>query len=259
MVVTMTPISGTPSANLWTFSDYWSRVATYIKNDSAPTGDNLTECKRVTNDGYMMFIGEFDWSFLYPPATLSVTASAETTDLPTGYAWLQEPFCYPPDSGTGLRELEEVTWEEIRGLKAASQNATAPPTRFAVVPKTFIAGTGQQYQVIWHPVPDANYTLHYRYRVEAGAMSNDADYPLGGQAHQLTILQAAKAIAEQEKDGAPAQQWQLYRGKSPDRVGGLLAKSIRLDLQPRPRNLGPSIEQSDGKVRALYMGTWSHS
>lgn len=249
---------GAGSANLWTFDDYWSRMGLYMRNDSAPTGDAKTLYKQLVNDGYLMFLGEHDWSFLYPAATLSVSSAAEATDLPTGFGWMEEAFCYAPDSGVGLTTLDEISWEAMRAMKAAGSDATGPPRYFAIVAKTFVAATGQRHQVMWYPIPAADYTMQYRYRAEAAAMTNDSDYALGGQVHQLTILQAAKAMAEQSKDGAPGQQWAIYRGRG-EQVGGMLARSMRLDLIHRARNLGLNLDRSDGPAGApIQMSTWTH-
>lgn len=119
----------------------------------------------------------------------------------------------------------------LRQLQAAGI-ASGPPQYYAVLPRAFQVSQGQRYDLLLWPAPSAACTLRYRYRVEPAALSADADVPLGGPQHALTILQSGLAVAEGRHNDTIGVQTQRY--------GELLAASIDLDAANKAHNLGDS-------------------
>ena len=74
----MTMIEGTPIAaaagagGAYTFADLYKAVGRIVYNTNSPSGDDLTECKRIVNEAYLGFLGLRDWSFLTPAATITL-------------------------------------------------------------------------------------------------------------------------------------------------------------------------------------------
>lgn len=68
-----------------TFADLYNRVSSYLGTGSAPTGDNLTLCKEITNRAYRRFIWpvyndgrsmrRHVWSFMKKPTSITITST----------------------------------------------------------------------------------------------------------------------------------------------------------------------------------------
>lgn len=245
MAVEGTPITGSSDVSL-DFEDLYLAVGEYLFATRNLSGDQTTEAKRIVNDAYMEFLHEHDWNFMQPYTTLSVTASDETTDLPSTYLELLSPFSFDPDEHSG-RNLDERSPQVIRRLKAANQNSTGELVAFAVIPKTFVPATGQRFTVLWYPVPASDRTLYYRFRAAATMMSSDAEFPMGGQMHAQTIRLKCLQIAEAGTKGlVKGHFWQLYYGTQND--PGALRRSMVRDAGTRPRNLGYNADRSEAQA-----------
>ena len=63
-----------------TFQNLYQEVGSYLKNDrTLADATDLAECKRIVNDGYLMFLSERDWSFLCPEDTITIRATGTAT------------------------------------------------------------------------------------------------------------------------------------------------------------------------------------
>ncbi len=286
-----------------TFADIWAEVGAFVKNDLAPTGTDLIEVKRYSNDGYLMFLAERDWTFLSPDATLTayatssavlttistvtitaataifydtmvghtvvfgateneftiasvtsttvavLTASAaaeSSTDTititPDGNYRLPDNFgtllAHPSfDSNNPYAVMVPRSPEQIRDMRSQTADITGPPMYYAVQPETFSAITGQRWEIMLFPTPSPAQTLSYRYRIDATKMTSDTEYPLGGPKHSLTIQQAAVAWAEDISGRVDGPQMKKYKT--------LLERSMALDDEDKPRNLGYNSDRSD--------------
>ncbi len=279
----------------------------YLKNNRAPTGDDLTEVKRIANDGYGMFLAERDWSFLSPQSsiiafcettgtlttisTVTITASAATapfhpamvgatvtftltsaaftiasvtsttvavlttsaaaqtaTDtitiattgryrLPSDFGQVIDGFSF--DTSNSYNPIQQASPQRIRDLWSETAGSTGVPIYWAIQPVTYVTTTGQLWDLILYPIPQSDFTLYYRYRVNAAELSADADYPIGGPKHALTVQQAALAIAEGTRGDVNGPQMQKYKM--------MLQSSIARDNEDRPSNLGYCGDQSDNR------------
>ena len=115
----------------------------------------------IINEGLRYFYAAHDWSFLYKTTTLAVTASEATTDLPSDFSQLTDPFSYEPDEYRGSPvQVESHTIRE----HIAIHNYTNYPTMFAIASDTFDPTVGERWKVMWYPLPSEDLTMHYRYR-----------------------------------------------------------------------------------------------
>ncbi len=304
MVWTGTGTPATPSITVLqkTFQNLYEEVGGYLKNDrTLATAADKVECKRIANDGYLMFVSERDWSFLSPqtsiviwgdtagtvsgtPTTTVVTAAAffrpsmightvtigtgtytisavaSTTSatitssassqgaapaisiaangqykLPATFGQLIDRFSF--DTSNPYPPILPLAPQSIRDKWSLTSGTTGWPVNYAVQPLSFTTTTGQEWEALFYPIPDQNYTLYYRYRVNVLSMTDDAEYPIGGPKHSLAIQQAALAVAEATRGDVSGPQRQKY-----DR---LLARSIERDNEDRPRNLGYNGDKSD--------------
>jgi len=224
------------SANAFTWDDLYNRVGVFMTG-ATPTGDDITTAKAIVEGAMLLFYQQRDWTFLNPSATLSVTADDTETDLPAAFEAIVDPFTFAADAGRTL-PIVESTPAQILNWRAGT-SSSGDPRYFAIRPKALTATTGQRHEAMWYPTVSTDLTLHYRYRVHAGAFTADNEYPYGGQRHSMTILEACLAEAESRK-GQPGGEHntRFWGPKYPEQIGGLLLISMRRDDEMRPSNLG---------------------
>jgi len=164
----------------------------------------------------------------------TITADG-TYSLPDDFGGLIDGPAF--DSTGGLSDIRERTVAWMRDRIAGGGTQTGEMDSFAIQPMTFATATGQRYEILVGPIPTADKTLYYRYRINPAKLSADTDYPYGGPAHAETILELSLAAAEERlQDGQDFHQVRAQR---------LLAASIDLDASFKGRNLGYCGDYSD--------------
>jgi hypothetical protein len=137
----------------------------------------------------------------------SVAASAGTEyqliaavyTLPDAFGGLISPLTWQPGQ-TEWTTLVQTSEQSIRTRRQYVDIVEAPQ-RFAIRPKTFTAATGQRYELMFDPVPDAAYIFTYTYRVRPDTLGS-AEYPYGGMEHSETILASCLSAAELRRNDA---------------------------------------------------------
>jgi hypothetical protein len=105
-------------------------------------------------------------------------------------------------------------------------------------PKAGTGTTGQRFELLLHPIPDAIYVITYRYRALQGKLSTGSPYPLGGQQFAEVILESILAMAEVRKNDELGLHSQRYRD--------LLATAVEQDRRAfAPAYLGYNADRSD--------------
>jgi hypothetical protein len=253
---------GTPAAapavvQQYSFANLWASVGRYWKNDAAPTGDALTDCKRIVNEGYLDFLQAFDWSFLTPSTTITVGTTG-TEDLPADFALLVEKFTYPANSGYGA--IRMTTPADIRNRWATS-NATGIATLAAIEPAAYVSTTGQRWSLLLYPKPQAAVILGYRYRRHPAPMTADEDIPWGSPLMGPTIQEAVLARAEIEVNKVLGPHRELY-------LKEYLPMAIERDKDTRPRDLGQCLDPRfigggpygmKAGQKNIESATWTHT
>lgn len=186
--------------------------------------DQLTDVVDVVRSGLRNFYyptlpEPYAWSFMRPATTLSVSQSTEAYTLPTAFGGLvSEGFTYA--FGTQHAMVSRAGEEDIRAMYASS-SAQGPPAYYSIRPRAQVAGAQQLYEVLFYPIPDAAYTLSYRFATQPPAIDGTNIYPMGGSMHAETILESCLAVAETKFDDEP--------GVHSQRFQVCLAASVQID------------------------------
>ena len=173
--------------------------------------------------------------------TFTITSTGRFP-LPETYGSIEGPFVFP--DGSGVVPLHLTGWGNIRILRSYS-NLTSTPRQCAIVPRPTISTIYvlQKHAARWDlevwPKTNAWWLLTFRYRVSLERLhTTDFPYPLGGEEHGETILQACVAAAELRLSGKEGDQWKRFLE--------LLAGSIAFDCEAHsPRDLGYCWDFSD--------------
>ena len=140
---------------------------------------------------------------------LTLDAAALTTyelvramqTMPDDFGGLLSPLVYLPGNSQYGRPLVQGDHDMIYAKRQWS-DATSPPAFFAIRPKTFTAATGQRFEILFWPVPDAAYILTYRYRVRPNTLGS-SEYPYGGVENSELFLASCLAKAEERRNDGP--------------------------------------------------------
>jgi hypothetical protein len=140
------------------------------------------------------------WSFLAPKSlSLSVIANDSEYDLPDDFGGMSGRSL--TFSGTTLYAPVHIFDEEqVRAQASMLSSLTGRPQIAGIRPKPFVRTTGQQWEIVFYPKPDASYTLVGRYLVLQDAISLANPYPPGGAAHAEGYIASVKAAAEVLED-----------------------------------------------------------
>lgn len=136
----------------------------------------------------------YQWSFLSPTTTISTAASDAAQDLPDALGRVLGDFHYPESDFH--HSIVQVSEERYQKLLSRSDD-TGPPRVARIAHKAQTKGKGQRLEVKWWPIPDAVYTLTYRYEAYTGKLSDTNKYPLGGMRHSELVIASCLAVAEQ--------------------------------------------------------------
>lgn len=146
----------------------------------------------------------FQWSFLRPANTLALVSGTSTYDLPANFGGSIDTVTLT-DGGTTPKPLDKDTADNILAARAVEAAANATPQRFAIRVKTptttagdtadLTSGTGQRWEILFYPTPNATFTVTYHYPVIVNALSTTNLYPLGGAHFSDCVLQACLMLA----------------------------------------------------------------
>lgn len=197
------------------------------RNPDNWSADEVTDVDDLINAGLRNFYfpevnGEtYEWSFLRPITTLTTVAGTSAYDLPDDYGAHFGRLTYPAGSSTFYPPIPIISEEMLRS-RAANLSTSSHPKVAAVRPKAYDATTGQRWEILFWPTPNAAYTLSYRYQANPSALSDSLPYALGGMKHAETILESCLAVAESRMDDAVTTQHQA-------RFKSCLAMSVAQD------------------------------
>lgn len=176
------------------------------------------------------------WSFLFPIESMNITAGSYTYDLPDDFGGLDAPMTYAPGTNVIYPPVEIIGEQQIRRLLQSTTQADGRPVKGAIRQKNDPQSGGTRYEIVFWPVPDDSYHLHYRYRVSPG---DDLEIIHGGQAHMQTIIESCLAVAETMLRRRERRHEQAFMER--------LIASVSYDQQlASPRSLGYNRDNSDG-------------
>ncbi len=156
--------------------------------------------------------------------------------LPDDFGMLISSFSY--DSTNPFPAPYERTPEFLQGRRSLQSATTGYPMYFAVRPNPQSPLYRDSAQIMFQPTPSTNQTFYYEYQIDPVQPENYTDIFLGGPKHNMTILQACFAQVEIHRGDTEGPQNKMYKNTH-------LPRSIRVDFDKRPRNLGPVRGRSD--------------
>lgn len=172
---------------------------------------------------------DFEWSFMNPVAELVTVISQEANDLPDSFGRVLGEISFAPT--LYLASILMISENKIMTMKG--QDSTVGPPRYAAVrgkSGTPTATAGQRSEIIWYPIPDAAYTLKYKYEGYSGKLTAANPYPLGGMKHSETIMESCLAVAEQRANDEKGLHWEQFVS--------LLTASMAQDRKSGARHFG---------------------
>lgn len=189
-------------------------VGTAVTNNTGSTFYETMVGKTITINGTDYTISAYVSA---TAITLSSTAGnqtgvqwAITADgnyrLPDNFGGLDGPLTFTTDDyGCAMNITSE---SRIRLLRNTSEY-TGQPNVAATRPLTTDQTTGQRWDLMLYPTPDAVYSLYGRMIVLPNTLGS-AEYPYGGEHHANTMLQACLATAEERENGGRGPQYAAW-------------------------------------------------
>lgn len=196
----------------------------------------------------------YAWSFLNPVRTLATVADQGEQDLPSDLGRVLGDFHY--EASVFRQSIVQVSETRMQELRSRT-TSTGRPTHATVRVKPKEASLGQRLEVAWWPVPDAAYTLTFRYEAFNGKLSADNPHPLGGMRHAELLIESCLAVAEQKANDE--------RGLHTAEFERLMAAAIQNDRRMGARYYGhmgecadqPSMIPRHGMTPGTYQITYN--
>ena len=172
-------------------------------------------------------------------------------DLPSDFHSLcGNRMAYHPDHAEGYRTITRTSVQRIRELRRNDGTETDYPQHLAIRPASFSTATGQRWEVLFHPTPEAASVVEYRYQVEPSLDTGSDVYFRGGPMLAAALEESCLAVAEQRyRDDGATTHTDLFRE--------LLAAALEDDKLNGQAYLGPDEggELSDPQSRASLIPT----
>lgn len=203
---------------------------------------------------FLMADGEHRWRFLSRIAYIQLNADGEGPDNVDGSASLYRmpwdftgqysgEFYFEPDSDMGLVRIIQP---EQLGRMQQVESSGIP--RYAAFRPLRRGQHSSRFAVEFYPTPGSNDGLYLNIAGQPMAWELE-DRHIAGAAHDQTLIQACKAMAELDQTDRPGTQYALYES--------MLARSIKFDKRTGPRNIGLLIDPAnltDGYLSDAYFG-----
>jgi hypothetical protein len=214
------------------FPDFTKAVGRYLGFGGTSanwTADQTARITEIVQAGVRKFYNAYQWSFLQPETHLHTVASDYDYTMPDDFGGIVGSFTYKPDDG--YVDIVISSEAQIRTLRQTDTDTTGRPLYAAIRPLTSDGTTGQRFEAIFWPAPDAVYELHYSYHALFSALSTGNPYPLGGMPHAEAVKAAILSVAELEENDTQDVQTARYNE--------LLGASIQYDQRVfSPKTLG---------------------
>jgi hypothetical protein len=215
----------------YTYLELKNRVSKFLGTygSSGPSGTDLTDAEDMVKSGYLTFLTAYDWTFRRKYASLATASDIYIYELPQDFGGIRTPFKFTSQSG--YPALQEVSEGDILEMREGGET-TSYPQYFAVRAGHHNPETGQRYEVMFWPTPDAEHVLYYSHYTMPPMMSGDDDVPMGGAENSECIMCYCLAAAEVEQDEVA--------GVQSERANIMLSRSIKMDNLREPRSFSPS-------------------
>ena len=172
---------------------------------------------------------QHEWKFLKISATLPTVADSSELALPDDFGLLDGGISFAGNEGT-LSLIRTEPFQILQRRQTLTSSGT--PTHFAIQAQSVKdLTTGQRFEIMFSPTPNAVYNLYFHYEVNANQLTSGLPYAPGGMQHSETIKASCLDVAEREEkheEGIQHTHWMRQ-----------LQASIELDKKAmRGTNLG---------------------
>lgn len=223
------------------------------------TTDQTTNLDRVIELGENMFYkgtvlpGEatvHTWSFLKRRISLSITADDYSYNLDDDFGGFVDNYLSFDTTDNADHMLRLTSMEHLDGLRSTNLTVSVDyPTHGAVNNRARDQTTEQRFELLLWPTPSVSCTLYGQIYSNPSAITDASLYPLGGQPHGLTLLQACLAAAElYVNDGVEGMQMQQFLR--------MMRDSVALDrARTTPPYFGKNLDNSrfEGRIARRHL------
>lgn len=153
-------------------------------------------------------IAGYEWTWLRPWTTLTITSAADDYNLPDDFSRFIGPLHYP--EAANRRNIVVIPTPDL--LEYRSGTSTTGSPRYASERwKSSTGSTGQRKEALFWPAPDASWTLSYQYEAYQGPLSDSFPYPLGGMKLAELYIESCLTTVEirlhDEQNGVHMQEY----------------------------------------------------
>ncbi len=244
-----------------TFDDLIGEVGLFLgygRSSSAWTTTQTDAIRSCVRSGLRKFYfpepvegsqSSYEWSFLKPEASFTLTAGHQTVTLPDDFGGFEGQLTLGTANGQWC-PIDLTGEGQVRQAYAqVQQQATGRPVLAAERPlKTENPRRGQRAELWVYPIADQDYTIDCVYKILPDAITADRPYPYGGMAHAETILESCLAVAEQRLDDAMTTHTLEFQKR--------LLASISQDRNRKPQLMGYNGDRSLYRRRDLRNRWW---
>ena len=209
--------------------------------------DKFTQVNDIVQSGVRQFYnppsipGEttpYKWRFLEPVSSFDTASDDYDVDLPDNFGILVGDLTFTDTSRfPSIKNINEVM---IRRSRQTDSNSGRPQF-CAVRPKSSDGNTGQRYELILWPTPDAVYAIEYKYAVLMNVLDVTNKFHFGGATHSETVKASCLAVAEKSANN----ENHVCKMEFQER----LAVSVAHDRRVGPDYFGYNSDASDGSSR----------
>lgn len=186
------------------FTDYQAEVGfslNYGRTAANWSAAQTSFVAAIIRAGITRFYTAKKWKFLRVLGTVATVAGTQTYTMPDDFSGMESDPTYA--AGTVGPIINEVMEEEIR-LWNESNTSNSKPYAYAVRPITQAVGAAaQRYQMMLYPIPNAVYTLTYRYRKMPDNIDATNIYAYGGMEVSEALLETMLGVAQHRAYGVP--------------------------------------------------------
>lgn len=212
---------------------------------------DLDLVKRLVNDGIRMFISDnpkWYWMRKLYSLTVSNEAVPEQVDGDPGRYMMPQDFngdamgywTFGEDQNVWpeIVTLPETVIRQWRSIHSGNQSGIPHYAAFRRLEDQYVpAGQRGRWEVMFYPDPGQAYVVQLPYRHYFNELVDlTQDYQPAGMEHDETVVAAAIAKAELDRDDVLGSRHQYYEK--------CLKNSIRVDLQQAPKTVGGNLDRS---------------
>jgi hypothetical protein len=188
-----------------TYDDLRARIGNklgygYAKSDWTSNAQKTELVERCLKSGLSRFYDppgdpKHFWSFLRPTLTLDLVAGQYAYDLPANFVSFEGPLHHAPGQTDWYPPIQIAGAEQVQERLGESDDPGRPCIAGVRV-KAAQDVSATAWELIVHPVPDANYQVKAATKINPTLPGQATDIPLGGQPHEQTLIEACLAECE---------------------------------------------------------------